>query len=431
MKGGEEMTTIVGIEALEILDSRGNPTIEVEVVLEDGSVGRAAVPSGASTGTHEALELRDGDKSRFGGKGVLKAVDHVVEEIAAEVIGTDAVCQADLDRSLIRLDGTEGKSRLGANAILGVSLAAARAASFSLGLPLYRYIGGLDARVLPVPMMNIFNGGKHADNNVDLQEFMIVPAGLPTFSEALRAGAEVYHALREVLREKGLSTGVGDEGGFAPDVSSNRSALELIMSAVERAGYRPGEDVYLALDPAASEFFEDGFYDLKGEGKKLEPAEMVAFYRDLVEEFPIVSIEDGMAEEDWEGWALITAELGKRIKLVGDDIFVTNPQRFTMGIERGVANAILIKLNQIGTLSETLEVMRMARDHGYINVVSHRSGETEDSFIADLAVGTCAGLIKTGAPARTDRVCKYNQLLRIEKELGEAAVFAGKSSFSI
>jgi len=423
------MTTIIGVEALEILDSRGNPTVEVEVVLEDGSVGRAAVPSGASTGTLEALELRDGDKSRFRGKGVLRAVGHVVEEIAAELIGTDATCQADLDNALIQLDGSEGKKRLGANAILGASLAAARAASFSLGLPLYRYIGGIDARVLPVPMMNIFNGGKHADNNVDLQEFMIVPAGLPTFSEALRAGAEIYHSLRDVLKEKRLSTGVGDEGGFAPDVASNRSALELIMEAVERAGYQPGEQVYLALDPAASEFFEDGHYNLKGEGKRLDAAEMVGFYRELVEEFPIVSIEDGMAEEDWDGWALITAELGKRIRLVGDDIFVTNPNRLSMGLERGVANAILIKLNQIGTLTETLEVMRMARDNGYANVVSHRSGETEDTFIADLCVGTNAGLIKTGAPARTDRVCKYNQLLRIERELGEAAVFAGKAFF--
>jgi enolase len=426
-----EMAMIVDVSALEILDSRGNPTVEVEVVLEDGTLGRAAVPSGASTGTLEALELRDGDKGRYGGKGIQQVVRNVEEEIAQELIGWNALRQAEIDGMLIELDGSADKSRLGANAILGVSLAVARAAAGHLGLPLFAYIGGINACTLPVPMMNIFNGGKHADNNVDLQEFMILPAGFPSFAEALRVGSEVYHALRGVLKEKGLSTGVGDEGGFAPDVSSNRAALELICAAVEKAGFRLGEQVFLALDPAASEFYADGVYDLKGEGKKLTPLEMVDFYRTLVDEFPIVLIEDGMAEEDWEGWAALTRALGDRILLVGDDIFVTNPKRLEMGFERGVANAILIKLNQIGTLTETLEVMRMALDGGYANVISHRSGETEDPFIADLCVGTNTKLLKTGAPARTDRVCKYNQLLRIERELGESSVFPGTGSFSV
>lgn len=425
------MTGIIEIRALEILDSRGNPTVEVVAALENGAVGSAAVPSGASTGSFEALELRDGDKARYNGKGVLQVVKNVEEEIFPELVGFDATCQAEIDEVMVELDGTQGKSRLGANAILGVSMAVARAAAASLDTPLYRYIGGINACTLPVPMMNIFNGGQHADNNVDIQEFMILPAGFPNFAESMRAGAEVYHALRSVLKDQGLSTGVGDEGGFAPDIPSNRAALEFIVAAIEKAGYKPGGDVFLALDVAASEFFKDGVYDLEGEGRKLKAAELVEFYRGLVDDFPVVSIEDGMSEEDWEGWAMLTSALGNRIRLVGDDLFVTNPGRLARGIEDGVANSILIKLNQIGTVTETLEVMRLAVENDYANVVSHRSGETEDSFIADLCVGTNSKLIKTGAPARTDRVCKYNQLLRIEKELGETAVFPATGAFRV
>ena len=425
------MTGIIDLTALEILDSRGNPTVEVEVTLENGVTGTAAVPSGASTGSFEALELRDGDKARYNGKGVLQVVKNVEEEVFPELVGFDATRQADIDEVLVELDGTPGKSRLGANALLGVSMAVARAAAASLETPLYRYIGGINACTLPVPMMNIFNGGQHADNNVDIQEFMILPAGFPNFAESLRAGAEVYHALRSVLKDKGLSTGVGDEGGFAPDIPSNRAALEFIVAAIEKAGYKPGGDVFLALDVAASELYKDGAYDLEGEGRKLKADELVEFYRGLVDDFPVVSIEDGMSEEDWEGWALLTSALGNRIRLVGDDIFVTNPGRLTRGIEEGVANSILIKLNQIGTVTETLEVMRLAVENNYANVVSHRSGETADSFIADLCVGTNSKLIKTGAPARTDRVCKYNQLLRIEKELGETAVFPATGAFRV
>ncbi|MDI6631182.1 MAG: phosphopyruvate hydratase [Bacillota bacterium] len=423
------MTIIADLYAREILDSRGNPTVEVEVVLEDGTVGRAAVPSGASTGTYEAVELRDGDAGRYGGKGVLRAVEHVNDEIAMEVVGLNAVDQAEIDALLIELDGTENKSRLGANAILGVSLAVARAAAAALGLPLYRYLGGVGASLLPVPMMNVVNGGRHADNNLDLQEFMIVPVGAGSFAEALRMGAEVYHSLRRILHERGLSTAVGDEGGFAPRLDANEEALKLLVAAIESAGYRPGEDVALALDPAASEFFEDGRYVLKGEGRSLSPNEMVDYYADLAGRYPILSIEDGLAEEDWEGWELLTRRLGNTVQLVGDDLFVTNPGRLSRGITLGVANSILIKLNQIGTLTETLETIALARQAGYAVVISHRSGETEDTFIADLAVATRAGQIKTGAPSRSERVAKYNQLLRIEEELGESAVYPGKGAF--
>lgn len=423
------MSIIEEVWAREILDSRGNPTVEVEVVLEDGVVGRAAVPSGASTGTYEAVELRDGDKERFGGKGVLKAVEHVNNEIAAEIVGLNALEQREIDRTLIELDGTENKSRLGANAILGVSLAVARAAAEWVGLPLYRYLGGVGANLLPVPLMNVLNGGRHADNNLDLQEFMIVPVGAPTFADALRMGAEVYHSLRRILHERGLNTAVGDEGGFAPYLEANEEALKLLVAAIESAGYRPGEDVALALDPAASEFFRDGSYYLEGEGRRLTAAEMTEYYADLIGRYPIVSLEDGLAEEDWEGWEDLTRRLGKTVQLVGDDIFVTNPQRLSRGISLGVANSILIKLNQIGTLTETLDTIALARRAGYSTVISHRSGETEDTFIADLAVATGAGQIKTGAPCRTERVAKYNQLLRIEEQLGDAAVYAGKAAF--
>lgn len=423
------MSIIEEVWAREILDSRGNPTVEVEVVLEDGVVGRAAVPSGASTGTHEAVELRDGDKGRFGGKGVLKAVEHVNNEIAAEIVGLNALEQREIDRTLIELDGTENKSHLGANAILGVSLAVARAAAEWVGLPLYRYIGGVGANLLPVPLMNVLNGGRHADNNLDLQEFMIVPVGAPTFADALRMGAEVYHSLRRILHERGLSTAVGDEGGFAPYLEANEEALKLLVAAIEGAGYKPGEDVALALDPAASEFFRDGSYYLEGEGRRLTAAEMTEYYADLIGRYPIISLEDGLAEEDWEGWEDLTRRLGKTVQLVGDDIFVTNPQRLSRGISFGVANSILIKLNQIGTLTETLDTIALARRAGYSTVISHRSGETEDTFIADLAVATGAGQIKTGAPCRTERVAKYNQLLRIEEQLGDAAVYAGKAAF--
>ncbi len=420
------MSEIVRVAAREILDSRGNPTVEAEVYGAWG-VSRAAVPSGASTGAFEALEMRDGG-ARYGGKGVLQAVRNVNGEIAARVTGMDAGAQEELDGLLIELDGTEDKSRLGANAILAVSMAVARAAAAERGAPLYTYLGGEEAVVLPLPMMNILNGGAHADNNLDIQEFMVLPWGGESFAEALRMGTEVYHALRGVLKKNGLSTGIGDEGGFAPSLDSNRAALEMIVDAIEAAGYEPGKDVSLALDVAATELYREGGYDFAGGGRKFTLPELVEYYGGLVEDFPVVSIEDGMSEEDWEGWTLLTSNLGRRVRLVGDDVFVTNPRRLRKGIEEGVANAILIKLNQIGTVSETLEVMRMAREARYLRVVSHRSGETEDTTIADLAVATNCGLIKTGAPARTDRVCKYNQLLRIEEELGTRARFPGSSA---
>jgi len=420
------MSKIEKVIAREVLDSRGNPTVEAE--LRGGwGVSRAAVPSGASTGAFEVLELRDGG-GRYGGKGVLTAVRNVNQEIAPRVEGMDAGAQEDIDACMTELDGTEDKSRLGANAILAVSMAAARAAAAARSLPLYAYLGGEDAVVLPVPMMNILNGGAHADNNVDIQEFMIVPWGTGSFRDALRVGAEVYHSLRGVLKAKGLPTCIGDEGGFAPSLDSNRAALELIVKAVEAAGYKPGEEVALALDVAATELYEDGKYVFAGEGKEFDAAGLTDYYQRLMDDFPVVSIEDGKSEEDWDGWALVTSRLGDRVRLVGDDVFVTNPSRLKRGIESGVANAILIKLNQIGTVTETLEVMRMARDEGYLCVVSHRSGETEDTFISDLAVATNCGLIKTGAPARTDRVCKYNQLLRIEEDLGSRALFPGHSA---
>ncbi|MBC7246214.1 MAG: phosphopyruvate hydratase [Actinobacteria bacterium] len=421
------MLKIAGMTAREVLDSRGNPTVEAEVFLEGGAVGRAIVPSGASTGAFEALELRDGDE-RYGGKGVRRAVENVTGVIAPRLLGMDASRQQEIDGLLLELDGSEDKSRLGANAILSVSLAVAKAAAAACGLPLFRYLGGAAACVLPVPMMNILNGGAHADNNVDIQEFMVVPWGMESFREALRAGAEVYHALRGVLKKMGLRVGIGDEGGFAPDLESNRAALEAIVEAIRAAGYEPGKDVALAVDVAASELFRDGKYVFAGEGREFAPGELVDYYRQLVEDFPVALIEDGMSEEDWEGWALLTTRLGARLPLVGDDVFVTNPGRLRRGIEEGVANAILIKLNQIGTLSETLEVMRQARHAGYLCVVSHRSGETEDTTIADLAVATNCGLIKTGAPARTDRVSKYNRLLRIEEMLGGAALYPGAAA---
>lgn len=422
-------TEIVGIFAREILDSRGNPTVEVETILDCGAMGRASVPSGASTGAFEAVELRDGDKSRYMGKGTQKAVENVNSVIAPEVEGMDALYQREIDRVMIDLDGTENKSRLGANATLGVSLSVARAAAAALDLPLYRYLGGVNAYVLPSPMMNILNGGKHADNNVDLQEFMIMPLGAHTFSEALRMSTEVFHSLKSVLKKDGLNTAVGDEGGFAPDLNSNEDAIKYIIRAIEKAGYKPGKDVYIALDPAATEFFKDGKYNLKGEGKVLTPSEMVGYYKNLVEQYPVISIEDGMAEEDWEGWEEMTEKLGSKIQIVGDDLFVTNTKRLKKGIELGVANSILIKLNQIGTLSETLDAIEMAKTAGYTAVVSHRSGETEDTTIADIVVGVNAGQIKTGAPSRTDRVCKYNQLLRIEEDLGDEAEYRGLNSF--
>jgi enolase len=417
----------------EILDSRGNPTVEVDVVLSTGQVGRAAVPSGASTGSREALELRDGDPRRYRGKGVRRAVEHVNGEIAGTVVGMtlDGVdAQAALDGALVALDGTEAKSRLGANAILGVSLAAARAGALAAGLPLYRFLGGDGAVVLPAPMMNVVNGGAHADNNVDLQEFMIFPVGAPSFAEALRWGAEIFHALAGVLHAKGYSTAVGDEGGFAPNLSSNREAIELVLTAIEKAGYRPGDDVAIALDPAASEFHKDGRYVLGGEGKTLTSDEMIGFWADWCARYPIVSIEDGLGESDWDGWARLTRELGGRCQLVGDDLFVTNPAILKEGIAKHVANAILIKVNQIGTLTETLEAIRVARDARYAAIASHRSGETEDTTIADLAVATGVGQIKTGSMSRTDRICKYNQLLRIEAELGARARYAGRSTIA-
>ena len=424
------MATIADIFAQEILDSRGNPTIEVEVLLDDESIGRAAVPSGASTGTREAVELRDGDKKRYGGKGVLHAVRNVDHVLAPLLRGEDARDQRDIDRKMIEKDGTPNKSIIGANAILGVSIAVARAAAASAGLPLFRYLGGVDASTLPVPMMNVLNGGRHADNSVDFQEFMIVPLGAPTFAEALRYGVETFHALKKVLSEKGYSTAVGDEGGFAPSLKSNTEAVEVILRAIEKAGFTPGEQVALALDPAASEFFEDEAYVFgKSDGSRKSPEEMVRLYEDWVGKYPIVSIEDGVAEQDEGGWRLITETLGKQVQLVGDDNFVTNPAIFAEGIAEGIANAILVKLNQIGTVTEALETIGMARRAGYATVISHRSGETEDTTIADFAVATNAGQIKTGSLCRTDRVCKYNQLLRIERQLGGHAVYPGQSVF--
>jgi enolase len=420
------------IEALygrEILDSRGNPTIEVEALLSGGASGRAAVPSGASTGTREALELRDGDRKRYGGKGVLKAVGHVNGEIAEELAGADARDQALIDRILIELDGTPNKARLGANATLGVSMAVAHAAAEASGLPLYRYLGGAGATTLPVPMMNVINGGAHADNRLDPQEFMVCPVGFPSFAEALRAGAEVFHALKGILKKKGLSTGVGDEGGFAPDIASSKEALELLLAAIAAAGHKPGADIVIALDPAASEFYEGGKYQLKGEKKTLSSDGMIRYWAELCAAFPIVSIEDGLAEGDWAGWKAMTKELGGKILLVGDDIFVTNPEILARGIAEGVANALLVKLNQIGTITETLDAVRMAQTAGYRTVVSHRSGETPDDTIADLAVAVNSGLIKTGSACRGERLAKYNRLLSIEEELGGAGRFAGRAAF--
>jgi enolase len=424
------MSEIVEVYAREILDSRGNPTLEVEVFLESGAMGRAAVPSGASTGEREALELRDGDPARYLGKGVLKAVQNVNDRIADEIIGMEASDQVGIDRKMLEMDGTEYKSVLGANAILGVSLAVAKAAADEAGLPLYQYIGGSNAKELPLPMMNILNGGAHADNNVDIQEFMIMPAGATSFAEALRMGAEIFHALKKVLKGKGYNTAVGDEGGFAPNLGSNEEALQVIMEAIQAAGYKPGEEVLLALDVASSELFKDGKYTLENEKQPVKtPAEMVAFYEDLVNRYPIISIEDGMAENDWDGWKLLTDRLGKRIQIVGDDLFVTNPAILKEGINKGIANAILIKLNQIGTLTETLDAIEMAKRAGYTCVISHRSGETEDTTLADLSVAVNAGQIKTGSLCRTDRVAKYNQLLRIEDELDATALFRGHDVF--
>lgn len=424
------MTYIEEIIAREVLDSRGNPTVEVEVILDDGAWGRAVVPSGASTGIHEAVELRDGDKARYNGKGVLRAVQNVDETIADELIGWDALDQTGIDEFLVELDGTPNKGRLGANAVLGVSLAVAKAAAMALGLPLYRYIGGSAARTLPVPMMNILNGGKHAVDGPDLQEFMVMPAGAPSFSEALRWGVETYHALKAVLKDKGYSTGVGDEGGFAPSLGSNEEAVELILEAIERAGYKPGEDIFIALDPAASEFFEDGVtYHLKKEGKRLSGEQMVAFYEDWVKKYPIISIEDGLAEDDWKSWQLLMQRVGNKVQLVGDDLLVTNVQRVEKAIKEQACNALLCKVNQIGCLTQAGQAVQMAQRAGWTVIVSHRSGETEDATIADLAVAWNAGQIKTGAPARGERTAKYNQLLRIEEELGDTAVYAGLGAF--
>lgn len=423
------MAAIIETYAREILDSRGNPTVEVEVFLEDGTIGHAAIPSGASTGAFEACELRDGDKARYGGKGVLKAVENVNSIIGPAIQGFDATEQAAIDKLMISLDGTDNKSKLGANAILGVSMAVARAAAKSLDLPLYQYLGGFNAKELPVPMMNILNGGAHADNNVDIQEFMIMPVGAESFTEALRSCAEVYHTLKTVLKGKGLSTGVGDEGGFAPNLESNEEALEVICEAIKAAGYEPGKDFKLAIDAASSEFYKDGKYDLAGEGKIKTAEEMVDFYEYLVGKYPIVSIEDGLAEEDWDGWKVLTDRLGKKVQLVGDDLFVTNSKRLAKGIDMGVGNSILVKVNQIGTLTEAFEAMELAKRSGYTCVVSHRSGETEDAIIADIAVAVNAGQIKTGAPARSERVAKYNQLLRIEENLYETAEYKGNDVF--
>ena len=423
------MSEIREVIAREILDSRGNPTVEVDVILEDGTWGRAAVPSGASTGAFEAVELRDNDPQRYLGKGVTQAVENVNSIIGPEILGFDALDQVGIDEYLIELDGTPNKGKLGANAILGVSMAVAKAAANYLGLPLYRYLGGTNARVLPAPMMNILNGGKHADNNVDIQEFMIMPLGASSFSEALRMGAEVFHNLKKVLKGKGYNTAVGDEGGFAPNLKSNEEAIEVIVEAIEKAGYTPGKDIYIALDVAATELYKDGFYVLEGEGVKKSAAEMVEYYEKLCAKYPIISIEDGMSEEDWDGWKLLTERLGKKIQLVGDDLFVTNVERLQKGIDLGVANSILIKLNQIGTITETLNAIELARQNGYTTIISHRSGETEDTTLADLAVAVNAGMIKTGAPSRTDRVAKYNQLLRIEEELDYTAIYKGLKAF--
>ena len=420
---------IIDVVARQILDSRCFPTVEVEVYLEDGTVGRAAVPSGASTGIYEAVELRDGDKDKYLGKGVEKAVANVNDTIAEEIIGLNVLDQAYIDKTLIELDGTKNKGKLGANAILGVSLAVAQAAANYLGMPLYQYIGGVNAKVLPVPMMNIINGGSHADNSVDIQEFMIMPVGFDCFERAVRACAEVYHALKKTLNSKGYSTGVGDEGGFAPNLKSNAEAIEVILEAIEKAGYEPGKEFFIAIDAASSEYYKDGKYVLEHEVKTLTAAEMVDFFEDWVNKYPIISIEDGMAEEDWEGWKLMTERLGKKVQLVGDDLFVTNTERLKTGIEKGIANSILIKLNQIGTLTETLNAIEMANRAGYTAVVSHRSGETEDTTIADLVVAVNAGQIKTGAPARSERVAKYNQLIRINEELGDVAEYRGRNAF--
>ncbi len=421
------MTAIIDIHARQILDSRGNPTVEVDVLLDDGSFGRAAVPSGASTGAHEAVEKRDGDKSVYMGKGVLEAVEAVNSEIAEAILGLDAEDQADIDYAMIELDGTENKGRIGANAILGVSLAVAKAAGDARGLPLYRYVGGVAAHVLPVPMMNIINGGEHADNPIDFQEFMVMPVGAESLAEAVRCGAEIFHTLKKGLHDKGLSTSVGDEGGFAPNIASTTEALDFIMQSVEKAGYRPGEDVMLALDCAATEFFKNGKYEISGEGLSLSPVEMADYLADLTARYPILSIEDGMSEDDFEGWKALTDKIGKTVQLVGDDLFVTNPKRLKMGIDMGLANSLLVKVNQIGTLTETLEAVSLAQRSAYTAVMSHRSGETEDTTIADLAVATNCGQIKTGSLARSDRLAKYNQLIRIEEELGDAAVYAGRS----
>lgn len=423
------MSLIVEIYAREVLDSRGNPTVEVEATTENGTVGSAIVPSGASTGVHEAVELRDGDKSRYLGKGTLNAVNNVNEIIADELIGFDIFDQVGVDRALIQIDGTENKSKLGANAILGVSMAVARAAAIESDTPLYEYIGGVNAKTLPVPMMNILNGGEHADNNVDIQEFMVMPAGACSFKEALRMGTEVFHNLKSVLKSKGYNTAVGDEGGFAPNLNSNEEALKTIMEAIEKAGYVAGKDIFLALDVASSEMYENGKYNFKGEGKIYSSEELVNYYCDLVEKYPIISIEDGLSEDDWDGWKLLTEKIGNKVQLVGDDLFVTNYSRLNMGIEKGIANSILIKLNQIGTITETLDAIELAKTHGYTCVISHRSGETEDTTIADLAVAVNAGQIKTGSASRTDRICKYNQLLRIEDRLGENSKFLGLSAF--
>ena len=424
------MTAILDVHARQILDSRGNPTVEVEVYLEDGSSGRAAVPSGASTGAHEAVEKRDGDKSVYLGKGVTQAVESVLGEIFEAVVGLEAEEQGEIDSLLIDLDGTENKSRLGANAILGVSLAVAKAAADARGLPLYRYVGGVAAQVLPVPMMNIINGGEHADNPIDFQEFMVMPVGAETLAEAVRCGAEIFHTLKKNLHDAGLSTAVGDEGGFAPNLASTRDAMDFIVKSVEQAGYRPGDDVVLALDCAATEYFRDGAYRMEGEGRSFSSAEMVDYLAELARDYPIRSIEDGMAEDDWEGWKLLTERLGGEVQLVGDDLFVTNPRRLARGIEEGIGNSILVKVNQIGTLTETLDAVNMAHRARYTAVMSHRSGETEDTTIADLAVATNCGQIKTGSLARSDRLAKYNQLIRIEEELGSAAKYAGRAVFA-
>ena len=425
------MLTITDVVAREILDSRGNPTVEVDVELDSGVVGRAAVPSGASTGTYEAVELRDGEVDRYHGKGVLKAVENVNDVIAPEVLGLDADDQVYIDELMISLDGTENKSSLGANAILGVSMACARAAADALEVPLYRYIGGIAGRILPVPLMNVLNGGKHADNNVDIQEFMIAPAGAESFADAIRMGSEVFHSLKKVLSKKGLAVSVGDEGGFAPNLSSNEEAIEMIVAGIEEAGYGPGDEILIALDAAATEFYKDGKYVLEGEGVTKTSSEMVMYYDELVTKYPIVSIEDGLAEDDWEGWEELMGQLGATIQVVGDDLFVTNPDRLIRGIEEGSANSILIKLNQIGTLTETLDVIELAHRNSMSTVISHRSGETEDTTIADLAVAVNSGQIKTGSASRTDRLAKYNQLIRIEQELGETGIFPGRDAFGV